>query len=209
MNFGNSDFSTSWRVYTDCLCNKFKSIWTIKRAPTFVAYRGFYIYWLMCKILHFDIPESGHLWQQKILSIDSYLLYLIEFLFLCINTNDWRRWLSILLCCSSTLMFGCFLFGGFVITLINMAVLFGNSQVSQKATFWNKLQSLCIGPLYTAHEPPLQHRMMASIAGTLTLRLDWMSAVCGFHFISFHFVFIHPIDQYIDIGYVKSQKQSV
>jgi hypothetical protein len=30
-----------------------------------------------------------------------------------------------------------------------------------------------------------------------------------FHFISFHFIFIHPIDQYIDIGYVKSQKQSI
>jgi hypothetical protein len=27
-------------------------------------------------------------------------------------------------------------------------------------------------------------------------------------FFSFHFIFIHPIDQYIDIGYVKSQKQS-
>jgi hypothetical protein len=27
--------------------------------------------------------------------------------------------------------------------------------------------------------------------------------------ISFHFIFIHPIDQYIDIGYVKSQKQSL
>jgi hypothetical protein len=25
----------------------------------------------------------------------------------------------------------------------------------------------------------------------------------------FHFIFIHPIDQYIDIGYVKSQKQSI
>jgi hypothetical protein len=47
-------------VYTDCLCNKFKS--TIKRAPTFVAYGGFYIYWLISGVFAlWCTPQHLHL----------------------------------------------------------------------------------------------------------------------------------------------------
>jgi hypothetical protein len=48
-----------------------------------------------------------------------------------------------------------------------MVVLFGNNQVSQKATFCNMFQSLCIDHMYMVHELPLNHIVIIIIVGTL------------------------------------------